>query len=299
MLPWDDALVYMQREAQDKSADALIFLKAMYNVGYQTILAQFGRQVTERTMTTTLSAGQRNYLVPPDCLFPKTLELFDGTTVQPLTEVASDRTWAYMKSGNILGRPTNHHFRPRFGVGGGVLELYPIPSGPYILHMAYETNDKNLSNAAYATGTIDLVAGSANVVGHSVGFTTSMVGRYLIPLSGAADQMPYRIASLTDSSHIVLETPYNGASESGISYRIVEIPALPQDMHILPPYFALQEWWSSKGNATKTTEFSVKFINGMRIAKKTYSQVTRDSTVNPPIPILPFAQYPSNYPTSI
>lgn len=300
MLPWDNALTYMQRMAQDTSLGALDFLKMTYNIGYQKILAEFGRQVTEKTFIATLNSGQRSNLVPPDLLFPKTLELLDGSTVQPVTEVASDRTWGYMKSGNIKGRPTNYHYRPRFGLGGGVLELYPIPSSSsYILNLVYEGNDKNLSNLLYNTGTVDFVAGSTAVVGHSTVFTSSMYGRYLVPQAGDADQMPYRIAGFTDTTHITLESPYNGSTENTTSYKIQEFPNLPQDMHVLPCYFSLEAWWSSKGNAQKQTEFSTKFLQGMQIAKKTHAQVTRDATINPPMPMMPFAPYPTNYPTSI
>jgi hypothetical protein len=300
LLPWDDALLYMQRAAQDQSGAALLFLKAMYNVGYQKILAEFGRQVTERTQRLTLEAGQRSWVVPPDCLFPKTFELIDGTTIQPIMEVASDRTWAYMKSGNIQGRPTQYHYKPRFGVGGGIVEFYPIPSSAYVVSLAYEANDKNLSQAAYTLGSVSLEDGSAEVRGIGTVWSPAMANRYLVPLDGTADQMPYRIAFLTDTTHLTLEMEYNGGTaESEIAYKIVEIPNLPQDMQIMPCYFSLAEWWSSKGNSTKMTEFDMKFTRSMQIAKKTHSTVTRDAIVNPVMPTLPFAQYPSNYPTSI
>lgn len=290
----------MQRMAQDPSAAATTFLKMTYNIGYQKILSELGRQVTEKTFTANMISGQRNYIVPPDLLFPKTLEIFDGATVQPLTEVASDRTWGYMKSGNIQGRPTNFHYRPRFGMGGGVLELYPIPSSSnYILNMAYEGNDKSLSNLLYNTGTIQVAVGSQAVVGSGTTFTAAMYGRYLVPQDGSADQMPYRIAGFTDVTHITLESPYNGSSETGITYKIQEFPNLPQDMHVLPCFYSLEAWWSSKGNTAKQQEFNQKFIQGMQIGKKTHSQVTRDAIINPPIPMLPFTQYPLNYPTSI
>lgn len=290
----------MARMAQDQSGTALSFLKTVYNIGYQTILSQFGRQQTEKTFTATMKSGQRQYIVPPDVLFPKTLEIIDGSTVQPLTEVASDRTWGYMKSGNIQGRPTNYHYRPRFGAGGGVLELFPIPSSSsYVLNFVYEGNDKNLSQIAYTTGTIGLTAGSTALIGASTVFTSSMYGRYLVPQAGDADQMPYRISGFTDATHLILETPYNGGTESGMAYKIQEIPALPQDMHVMPPYYALEAWWSSKGNTSKQQEFMLKFTQAMQIAKKTHSGVTRDDIVNPPIPILPFTQYPLNYPTAI
>ncbi len=300
MMPFDDAITFMQKAAQDNTATTLTFLKLMYNIGYQRILAQFGRQVIEVTRTLDLVAGTRGYTMWPDVLFPKTLEFVDGTTRYPLTEVASDKSWAYMKSGNMQGRPTHYHYQPKFGVGGGSVEFYPIPSSStYDVDIIFESRDKDLSVLAYATGTIALTNNATSVVGTTTVFTAAMVGRYLIPTTAGSNELPYRIASYTDGTHITLESAYLGDTNSGLNYKIVEIPNLPQEMQILPAYFALEAFWSSRGNAQKQTEFSNKYIAGMSLAKKTHAVVTRDNIINPPSPALPFEPYPINYPTEI
>lgn len=300
MMPFSDAITYMQREAQDTTAAGLTFLKLMYNMGYLEILSQFSRQQTEIESTTDLVAAQRGYQVPSDCLWPKTLELIDGTTVVPLIEVPSDKLWAYMKSGNHQGRPTHFHYKPRFGVGGGVLELDPIPSSStYDLKMFYEAADKSLSKDDYTTGSVALTTGSAAVVGSGTTFISDMVGRYLRAGDDGTDRLWYRIKTFTDATHITLENVYEGNTDSSSAFEIAEMPALPPDMHILPAYFALMHWWSTKKNAAKTKQFTDWYTIGMKRAKKVHSVVVRDGIVNQQPPVSPFDPYPPYYPTSI
>lgn len=301
MMPFSDAQTYMQREAQDTTTSGLTFLKLMYNMGYLEILSIFGRQQTEIESLTDLVAAQRGYQVPSDCLWPKTLELIDGTTLTPLIEVADDKAWTLMKSGNVQGRPTHFHYRPRFGLGGGVLELYPIPSSStYDLRMFYEAADKSLTKADYDTGTVSINSGSANVTGSGTTFAADMVGRYLKLTDDGTDRLWYRIKTFTSTTAIVLENVYEGSSNaSGVAYVISEMPALPPDMHILPAYYALMHWWSTKKDAQKTKQFTDWYNLGMRRARKVHATVVRDGIINQEMPLLPFAIYPPHFPTSI
>lgn len=298
MMPFDDAVTYMGKMAQDNSDTAATFLKLMYNVAYKIILTEFGRQVTEDDKTTDLEAGKRSYQVAPDCNFPKTLTIIDGSNEDPLIEVPSEDTWKRMRSGNVQGKPTHYHYKPRFGVGAGVIELYPIPSSDdYDLNMVYEVRDKDLSAAKYFAGTVALEQDSPNVVGTTTVFTEAMVGRYLIPTTG--DGLPYRIVEWVNATHITLENGYAGPDAATASYKIVEIPNLPDDMQIIPCYFALEQHWSSKGNGAKQKEFKDNWVIAMARAKKTHSTVTRGGIVNPPGGGSPFPSYPPNFPTSL
>lgn len=300
MMPYDEAITYMQREAQDWTASGLAFLELMYNVGYMQILTQFGRQVTEITAVTDMVVGQRGYQMPPDCLWPKTIELVDGTTITPLFEVASDKTWASMKSGNMQGSPSHFHYRPRFGVGGGVLETNPISSSAdYDLRMTYEANDKELSKTVYNAGTVTIEQGSADVVGTGTTFTADMVGRYLKVTADGKDRLWYRVKTFTDTTHLTLENVYQGNAAATDTYKISEMPNLPPDMHILPSYFSLMHWWSTKKNADKLKQFEKWFTVGMARAKKTHSVVVRDNIINQGQQGGPFPEYPPHFPLSL
>jgi hypothetical protein len=300
MMPYDDALTYMQKMAQDNSSTAATFLKLMYNVGYKIILTEFGRQVTEEDATLTLAVAQYAFQVPPDCNTPKTLTLIDGTTQTPLTRIDSEDEWKYLRSGSQQGRPTHYHYKPRFGVGAGVVQIYPASSSAsYQIEMVYEATDKDLSQTAYTAGTISLTLGSANVVGAGTTFTSAMIGRYLIPLGSTADRLPYRITDWTDATHIAVENDYAGATIAGSAYKIVEIPNLPDDMQIIPCYFALEQHWSAKGNGSKQKEFKDNWVIAMARAKKTHATVTRGGIINPGGFDSPFPSLPPNFPTSL
>lgn len=280
MISWDDAQLITQRLAQDSSANGIIFQNLMLNVGYKQVLAALGRQITEQQSTATLVPTQRNYQVPIDCNMPKTVVLISGTNRYPLKEEPSDLYFEARRSSQQTGQPDTFHFRPRFGVGGGVMELDPIPGTAYSLELTYEATEKDLSKAKYTTGTIALSAGSATLNGSTTTFTPDMIGRYVRPLADGAQRLPYRIKQFSSTTVLVLENVYQGSGQSNMAYEIVELFGLPEDIHMLPVYYALWQWWGSKGNAAKSASFEAQFDTGMVAAKERHSMTVRDNTID-------------------
>lgn len=156
MISWDKAQQTAQKLCQDSSADALDFLQVMMNVGYKEVLASLNRQVTELQATATLVIDQRNYQMPPDCLVPKTLVLVNDTQRKPLLDTPSDEQWELRVMRQRTGEPEAFHYRPRLGIGGGIIELDPIPQQAYTLDMTYEATERDLSAVAATGGTIAL-----------------------------------------------------------------------------------------------------------------------------------------------
>jgi hypothetical protein len=304
MMPYDEALAYMQRMAVDKSTDTLTFLKTMYGVAYTTILTQFGRPPIEVVRTTALVANQRGYQMPVDCGKPVEIEIQDGTRAWPLVESANSKQWTMAKSGGIIGSPRAFHFRPRFGIGGGILELDPIPSSNYTMLMTYEAIEKAPSNLKYTDGTITLATDSTTVTGVGTAFTQAMIGRYVIPTGEGQEGLPYRIVGSGSPTNLVLENSYAGAGGSTLIYKIVEIPNLPYEMQILPAYWSLWQYYSGRGNADKTKEFFTYFDIGMRQAKENHAMSVRDGTVDMGYSMggggsSIFDAYPINFPQSV
>lgn len=83
---------------------------------------------------------------------------------------------------------------------------------PYLMTNGYIT-----TVALYNTGTVTVVNGSADIVGDSTVWTSAMVGRK-IRIDDA--QAYYRIKTVTDATHITLETVYQGDSDTGLSYDL-------------------------------------------------------------------------------
>ncbi len=302
MISWDDSLTISQTLAQDNSATAVSFLNMMMNVGYKEVLTALGRQVVEQQATSTLVVTQRNYQVPPDCNRPKTLVLISGTNRYEITEEPSDRAWELRRQNSANGRPIKYHFRPRFGVGGGILELDPIPSTANTLEMTYEATERDLSKTKYTTGTIALTLGSATVVGTGTTFTKDMEGRYLRPTTDGANRLPYRVLTYNSATSLTLEQVYHGTTQSSLAFEVFEMFALPEDCQMMPIFYANYLWWASKGNVVRAEQFESKYTKGLSVAKKLHSKTTADAIISYDsgnINSLFGEQTPSWFPTSV
>ncbi len=283
MLIWDDARTFMRREAQigTGDTDGVAFLNLTANQGYKMLLATLGRQLTEKVKTATSVASQRGYQMPPDCAWVKNVSVLVGTTKYPLQEVQSEQTWDYYTQNDYTGIPQRFFYRPRFGIGGGILELDPIPgASDYTIRLTIEATDKDLSKDAYTTGTVTVANGSANVTGSGTTFTSDMVGRIFQLTSDGEDRLWYRVKTFTSTTALVLENVYEGGGTSGLSYKIAEIFNVPEDLQILPCYFALWQWYDSKKDATNALKYRQYWDGGIKQARQTHGIKTRDNIVH-------------------
>lgn len=296
MLVWDDARTYMRREAQIGTSDTegVTFLNMMANQGYKIVLAVLGRQLTEKVKTATSVASQRGYQMPPDCAWVKNVSVLVGTTKYPIQEVQSEQAWDAYTQNDYTGIPQRFFYRPRFGIGGGVLELDPIPgASTYTIRLTIEATDKDLSQDAYTTGTVTLTNGSATVTGAGTTFTSDMVGRIFQNTTTGADRLWYRIKTFTSTTSLTLENVYEGATAGTQTYKISEIFNVPEDIQLLPCYFALWQWFESKKDTTQSLKYKRFWDEGLRQAKATHGTKTRDQVVHydtfasPFIPAMP------------
>lgn len=121
--------------------------------------------------------------------------------------------------------------------GGGTVVLTPgtytlltdltVPSNVYLKGAIRDTTIidfnagahslKIIGANAYTTGTVDTTDGSANVTGHSTVWTGGMVGQTMF-----LNDSYYTIMTVTNATHIVLDTPYSGTALSGATYAIAD-----------------------------------------------------------------------------
>ena len=71
----------------------------------------------------------------------------------------------------------------------------------------------------YTTGTVTTVNGSQNIVGTNTKWVSNVDASYTFKV--VADEEFYEILSITDDTHLVLSSPYQGTSASGVSYVIL------------------------------------------------------------------------------
>lgn len=134
---------------------------------------------------------------------------------------------AYSKDQDIItsdATSVNSNFSttaPFYEVKYNNIYLYPIPSSNVSsgLKIFYKREIKEIPSLDdYTTGTVTTAASTA-VVGSGTTWTSSMVGRYFESTTGQAGTR-YKIASVTDATHLVLETAYTGTAAAGQSYKI-------------------------------------------------------------------------------
>ncbi len=301
MITWDDSQTICQNGAQDTSATALVIFKQMMNIGYKLCLSELGRSVTERTTVAdelVTEASVQEYFLPMDCLFPKSVRIYVGGQYLPVTECEDQEEWDLLNTNaQTSDTPEKYFVKPNWGVGGTKLLIFPTPAtADNDIFVTFEVLDKDLSAAAYATGTVTFTHDDATILGSGTTFTAAMVGRYIYC---SQDGYWYKLVTFTDATHMEMERKFLGTTEASITTNIRELFGLPEEMQILPCYFALAFYYAMKKDATQETKYWSLFNAGIEAGKrrwgtKTRSSITRGSGAKPR-----WAQWaPSYFPSS-
>ena len=299
MITWDDFQTNCQDLSSDSTTSSLTFFKRFGNGAYKYVLADLGRSVGEKRYTASTVASQQFYTLPSDYLFMKAVTITVGGQVHPVFEEESQEMWdlanVTVQTSDI---PEKYFLRPGFGIAGVEIGFAPRPStAGNTMTFTYEATDKDLSQDKYTGGNIAVTSGSAAVVGTATTFTAAMAGRYLKLDSG--DGMFYKVQSFTDTEHITLENVYEGAALTGQAYQIAEIFALPEEMQILPVYYALWFYFMGpKKDKDQAALYRGLFVDELekgrgRHATKSRSNIIRGSRFSGRFPRATPAYFPS------
>lgn len=283
MIIWDDVLTISQKLATDTNSANTTFLNTLINQGYKEVLAELGRPVLEKTKTTTTVADQRGYQLPPDYNWLKSVKITVGSTIYTPIEEESQEQWDLLTQTTQTSTIPQYYFvRPRFGFQGAEVQFEPVPStAGYTITLVYEAIDRDLSVAKYTTGTVAVTNGSATVTGSGTTFTAAMVNRYFQITDADGDGLWYKVASYTSATVITLENYYQGSTDGSANYQIAEAFHLPEDLHMLPIYFALWHYFSFRRDGEKVVEYKTLYDSGMAAAKRRYGTKTRSNIIKP------------------
>lgn len=278
MLIWDDAITDTQKFCADDSSTTQTFLERMMNVGYKKILNELHRPVTEKTRTASTVANQQYYQLPSDVARIRSVTVTISSKVYPIVHEPSQKRWNELNFQTWTQAYPNFYFvRPRFGVWGTEIGLFPTPStSGYTITVVYEATDRDLSVTKYTTGTAAVTSGSASVTGSGTSWTSAMVGRYFKVTDADGDGLHYRIGSVTNSTTLVLENVYEGTTDSSVQYQIAQAFNLPEEMQILPCYYAAWHFYLAKQNPKQVANYKTLFDQGLLVGKRIYAAKTGD-----------------------
>lgn len=281
MTTWDAAILDCQDTTQDYTATSLAFFKRQLNKGYKVILSTLGRSITEKTATSPTVASQQWYQTPYDYNTLKSIAVTVGSRTYPLEEEPSQDNWNnYNQITRLSNIPSRFFVRPNFGYGGTEVGIWPIPSSAgNTITLVYEGMEQDMSQTAYTTGTVSVTLGSATVTGVGTTFSANMVGRYFQITSNTGDGLYYQVASYTSPTSITLRNVYQGATVSTVNYQIAQAFSLPDEVQILPIFYALAWYYKMKIKNEQYEENMALFRDGRDEAKRNYDSNSRSASL--------------------
>lgn len=302
MILWDDAIQTCQDLTSDSSTTTTTFFKRLMNVGYKNILADIGRPVVEQTKTASTVAAQQNYQMPVDFNWIKSVTITVGTTTYPIYEEESQEIWDNI---NLLPQqaaiPRFYFVRPRFGIAGTEILFWPTPSASSnTLTIVYEAMDKDLTQTKYTTGTATVTSASVSVTGSGTSWTSNMINRYfnITDTGGSGDGLWYRIVNVTGNTALTLENYYQGTTASGLTYQVAEMFALPEDMQILPVFYAVGMYYGIRKDKDNELKYMAYYTQGVSEGKRRYGTKSRSDVIHSKNNMSRWTVYPYYFPQS-
>lgn len=270
MLTFNQIYSEVQLQTQDvDTVGSLPVIKRAINQGMHKFGAILNRDWRVQYRTFPTVANQLLYQMPEDCIRIKSLTVTVGSITYPLTEIVDETAW------QNLNRRVQKSSVPEyyFVQGADQFGIWPIQSAINTATIGFEQNMRDMTADDYTTGTIQVTAGSPAVVGTTTTFTASMVGRTLFvdPTGGTGDGSGYKVASFTDTTHITLENNYAGASASGKSYLIGEVPDIPDEFHEALIDYAGYRYYRRRRDLQTAKDLKAAFDEALVLCQQNYS----------------------------
>lgn len=277
MLSFETLYKDTQEEVQDSDTTSLRLIKKWINTGAKKFGAILNREWRNSIKTFSTVANQQYYPMPQDAIRIKNVTVTIASVKYPLTLIEDEESW------NILNMRVQTSSIPEYFYvrGSDEFGMFPIPSASVASagSINYERRMRDMSADDYKTGTIQVVAGTADVVGTGTTFTALMVGRSLKINDPSGDGMWYKISAFTDTTHITLDTVYAGASATGLSYVIGELPDIPEEFHEACEDYACMRYYLRRKDKESAADFKLLFDEALNECKAQYSSKTSSQYV--------------------
>lgn len=197
----------------------------------------------ERTYTVPggTVAQQAFYNLPPQIKKLINLTVSIGSVLWQPKECPSREYWDNL---NVI--TFYQDFPSFFFVYNGQVGIFPTPSSssnPITMHYKIRIADLSMADVTQTTAaaTVSITTNTTTVTATGASFKDWMAGQWIrVPHSSTnsanGDNQWYQIDSVTSSTVLVLKNVYSGATLTGGSFTIGEVPLLPEDYQDLPLY---------------------------------------------------------------
>lgn len=278
MLTFQESYEKAQGISGDTEAATLVLFKSDINQGAHRFNGALNRYFTRRAKTANIVAAQQYYQLPPDCIRVVKVRAKQSSSDNryPLRQVRTEDAWDALNTTNQTGDWATYYFVR----GSDEVGIFPIPSTSITagLSIAYELRDKDLTQADYSDGTIELTQGSTTVTGTGTTFTQAMIGRALKVTDGT-DGYWYRVSAYTSPTSITLEEPYIGLSGDSKTYKLGESFLFPSEWHDAPVDFALSRFYEMRNNKERAAYHIGRYNAALDEAKAIYASSSSSSVI--------------------
>lgn len=262
--------------ARDSQSATLTLADTLINQRRRVVLAARNWWFLEKAFTLVTAASTQFYAIPGQVerLLSAPYITVGGSRYVP-DECPNRETWDRLNESSVVS-----DFPEFWILYGYQLGFYPTPaSASNTITLNAKQRVVDLSVADYSTGSIVSVAnGGTAVVGTGTSWTAGMAGKWLKITSGNAanlgDDTWYQISSVTDATHITLNSAYGGTAIAAATspYIIGQMSILPDAYDELPIFLALQVYFTSVDpKPNKATLYA-------SMAKDLYSQMLTDQS---------------------
>src|SRR3990167_8974572 len=127
-----------------------------------------------------------------------------------------------------------------------------------------------------------------------------MVGRDFQITDADGDGLWYKVSGFTSTTVITLENFYQGTTDSSNTYQIAEAFGLPEDLHMLPIYYALWHYSMFRRDKTRSDQYGGLYKLGLSDAKRRYGTKSRSNIIKGKQRLSSGGgSYPLHFPTNI
>lgn len=278
---WTEMETKAVRLSRDTSPATKIQLKQDMNTGLNMFNAKFGRYYSRKQQFTDLETGQGIYQTPIDCVRVIGMVGAVSETYQtPIKEVRSEFEWRQITAYPYESNWPAYYFM----LGNDTLQLWPTPSQDVEngLRFYYQPQDFDMSVEDILSTTLGqtctVVNGETTVTSTGSTFTNQLVGLWF-QLQGVTNLTWYEIVDVPNSSTLTLKSAFVGNSGSGLNFRIGQLSILPTEYQDIPIHYALNLFFSGKGNEARAAQHKNLFDAGVADAVQAYSSSTEGNVI--------------------
>lgn len=252
---------FLANTGLEASSEIFAFFNRALQTRYQDALSAFSSWKNQQTQSTVTVLGQQYYSYPPGVINVEAATITQGTIAYPIKVVNSQEEWNYINQFPNTNTIIPQFIFPRqydFGV-------FPIPQAVNTLVLNFIYTTPPLNRTDYVTGTVSVINGSRTVTSAGASFTTNMAGLYFVLTDSFGNPIDYwyRISGVNDATDVLtLQSFYEGLTVSGYNYLIGQVPELPDEAHILLSWGATADWFASRGDTAKSSQFNNLYYTG-------------------------------------